>query len=122
MAHDLYTDADGNGLRRLRIPPVLHDERKMVFIDRLQLDVEAGLGLTSGQGSDPQITIRMSKTGGKTWGNLRSRDAGVHGAYDQRAIWHRCGAGRAMVPEISASDPIAHRWLDLYADVRQGSA
>jgi hypothetical protein len=27
-----------------------------------------------------------------------------------------------MVPELSSTDPIAWRWLDLYVDQRQGAA
>lgn len=122
MAHDLYTDSNGNGLRRMRIPPILSAEQKRVFVDRLQLHLEAGLGLTSGQGSDPQVLMRMSRDGGKTWGNQRTRDAGVQGDYDARPIWHNCGAGRNPVPEFVSSDPVPSRWLDLVADVRVGVA
>lgn len=122
MAHDLYTDSDGNGLRRLRIPPILSADQKRVFVDRLQLHVEPGLGLVSGQGSDPSVLMRMSRNGGKTWGSQRSRSAGVLGDYDARAIWHNCGAGRNPVPEFVMSDPIPWRVLDLIADVRPGAA
>jgi hypothetical protein len=122
MASDLYTDADGDVLRRMRIPPILADEQKRLFVDRLQLHLEPGLGLTSGQGSDPSVLMRMSKTGGKIWGNQRTRSAGVQGAYGQRVIWNNCGSGRNMVPELVATDPVAWRWLDLIADVRRAAA
>ena len=122
MAHDLYTDSDGNGLRRLRVPPILSNEQKRVFVDRLQLHVEAGLGLTTGQGSDPQILMRMSRNGGRTFGNQRTRTSGAQGQYDTRLIWQNCGASRNPVPEFVSSDPVATRWLDLLADVRAGAA
>lgn len=122
MSHDLYTDSDGAGLRRLRVPPILANEQNRMFIDRLQLHVEAGLGLTSGQGSNPQILMSMSRNGGRTYGNQRSRSSGVQGDYDARLIWMNCGAGRNPVPMFSSSDPVPTRWLDLLADVRPGSA
>lgn len=122
MAADLYTDADGSGLRRLRVPPLLTADQKRIFVDRLQLHVETGLGLTSGQGSDPSVLMRMSRNGGKTWGNQRSRSSGAQGEYDARLIWHNCGAGRNPVPEFVSSDPVPTRWLDLVADVRVGAA
>jgi len=122
MASDLFTDADGEILRRMRTPPILADEQKRLFIDRLQLHLEPGLGLTTGQGSDPQVLMRMSKTGGKIFGNQRARSAGVQGDYGQRLVWHNCGSGRNMVPELVATDPVAWRWLDLIADVRRAAA
>ena len=122
MASDLYTDADGDELRRMRIPPILASEQKRIFVDKLQLHAEPGLGLTTGQGSNPQVLMRMSRNGGKTWGNTRTRSTGALGAYDKRVIWQNCGAGRNMVPEFTATDPVATRWLDLIADVREGAA
>ena len=122
MAHDLYADSDGEGLARLRVPPILANEQKRMFIDRLQLHVEAGLGLTTGQGRNPQILMSMSRNGGRTYGIERSRSSGVQGDYDARLIWMNCGAGRNPVPMFSSSDPVPTRWLDLIADVRAGAA
>ena len=122
MGITLLSDAGGDLIRRLRIPPILSNEQKRLFIDRLQLHVQPGVGLTSGQGSDPQIIMRMSKTGGKIWGNERTRDVGVQGDYDKRVIWDRCGSGRNMVPEISCTDPVDWALFDLTADVRVGAA
>lgn len=117
-----YTDADSALIRRLRVPPILEKEHKRLTVDRLELVVEPGLGLVSGQGSDPQVVMALSKDGGKTWGNERSRSAGVRGAFGQRLQWHRCGSGRMPVPQFWATDPVPTRWLDLIADVRLGAA
>lgn len=116
------TDADGDLIRRMRIPALLSNEQKRLFLDRLQLQVEPGLALSSGQGSDPLAMLRVSGNGGKTWSNERTRSAGAQGDYDAQLIWDRCGSGRNLVPELSATDPIAWRWLDLLADVRAGAA
>lgn len=122
MGIDLYADADGDYLRRLRTPPILSQEQKRLFVDRLQLHVQPGIGLSSGQGSDPLVLMRMSRTGGQVWGNQRSRSAGVLGDYDARLIWNNCGAGRNMVPEFTMTDPVDWQLLDLIADVRVGAA
>jgi len=116
------TDADGDLLQRVRIPPLLENEDKRIYIDRLRLKAETGLGLVSGQGSDPQVLLQMSRNGGKTWGNQRSRSAGVAGAYDTRITWHKCGSGMNPVPRFTMTDPIPWRLLDLFADVRRGAA
>lgn len=115
-------DADGADIRRLRIPPLLPSQQQRLFVDRLTLHAEPGVGLTTGQGSDPQVMLRMSRNAGATWGNQRSRSAGVQGAYDTRLIWNNCGSGRNLVPEFTATDPVVTRWLDLFVDVRQGAA
>lgn len=122
MASDLSTDADGNGLRRLRIPPALERDRKRVFLDSLELVLEPGLGLVSGQGSDPSVMLRLSRDGGKTWGNQRTRSAGVLGQYSTRTRWLRCGSGRRLVPEVVCSDPIPWRLLDLTFSAREAAA
>lgn len=111
---DLATDASSVLIRRMRIPPVLEHVDKKTQIPGLQLDLEAGLGLTSGQGSDPRVSLRMSKDGSKTWGNERYRSAGTQGQYTKRVIWRRCGQGWKMVPEIVVSDPIPWRMKDLH--------
>lgn len=117
-----YTDAEGALIRRVRVPPLLDREEKRIFLDRMRLHLESGLGLTSGQGEDPQIIMRLSRTGGKTWGNERSRSAGIQGAYGVRPTWNACGSGQDLVPEFSMTDPIPWRLLDLYADLRMGAA
>lgn len=119
---DSCVDADGEYIRRLRIPPLLPSEQQRLFIDRLTLHAEPGLGLTTGQGSDPQVMLEMSRNGGKTYGNQRSRSSGEQGEYDKRLIWNRCGSGRNPVPRFTATDPVPTRWLDLIANVRKGAA
>jgi hypothetical protein len=116
------TDAEGALIRRLRIPPLLAKGQKRIFLGKLQLVMETGLGLSSGQGSDPQVNLRVSGDAGKTWSNTRTRSAGVEGAYNARVEYFNCGSGRNMVPEITVSDPIPWRLIDLEYEARVGAA
>lgn len=75
-------------------------------IDSFQLDIETGVGLTTGQGSDPQVMLRISRDGGRTFGNERWRTIGAKGKYKTRVIWRKCGRGRDFVFELSGSDPV----------------
>lgn len=118
MAVDLYRDADGDVIRRERIPPHLFQEDRRMVIDRLQLYCDVGLGLVSGQGSTPQVSVQQSADGGHTWGSERWRSAGVLGDYTQRVEWHRCGSGRDVAHRFVVTDPIAWRLLDCYVDAR----
>ena len=114
--------ADGNLIRRLRRGPAIQSDQERMFIDRMQVYFEPGLGLVTGQGSDPEVMLRLSRDGGKTWGNTRTRTAGALGQYRTRIDYFRCGSGRSIVPEITVTDPIPWRLIDMYADVRRGTS
>ena len=108
------SELDGSAIRRLRRGPIMVNENKRIPIRRFEVLVEPGLGLQTGQGSDPQMMFRASNDGGKTWGNERSVSVGRAGEYRRRAFVTRLGSPRLWVPEISVSDPIPYRLIDAY--------
>lgn len=118
MGVDLTSDVDGAVLRRMRRAPHLFNENKQVFFDRLEVHLETGLGLSSGQGSDPQAMLRWSNDGGQTWGSERWVSAGIEGAYSARVKWHKLGMARDRVFELVVSDPIPWRLVDAFLDLR----
>jgi hypothetical protein len=120
MSSDLGTDVGGGPIRRLRRPSGLWRENQRLFISDFEVYLETGLGLPLGQGSDPQIGLRISTDGGKTWGAERFRSAGALGQYGTRVNWTRCGSGRHWTPELVVSDPIP--WRVLGAGVTLGGA
>lgn len=75
----------------------------------LQLDIDAGVGTNSGQGSDPQVMLRWSDDGGHTWSNEHWLPIGKIGEYYRRVIWRRLGMTlkiRDRVYEVSMTDPV----------------
>ena len=75
----------------------------------LQLDCETGVGLSTGQGDNPQVMLRWSDDGGHTWSNEHWRSLGAIGVYGQRVIWRRLGMTtklRDRVYEVSGTDPV----------------
>jgi hypothetical protein len=121
MSTDLFTDVDGKGLRRQRIPPILQSEQRRVFLDRFQLHCDVGVGLLSGQGDDPQVMLQLSRDGGITWGSERWRSAGKMGEYLHRAQWWRLGSGRNLLPSVTMTDPVPWRILDAYINIKGGA-
>lgn len=114
LTHDTLYDVDDRPVRRLRRPPALwaHDGR--LFVSEFEVALEPGLGLVSGQGSDPQVALRISRDAGKTFGHERSRSAGTIGQYTHRTTWSRCGSvkkGSAFQPEIIMTDPTPYRLM-----------
>jgi hypothetical protein len=118
MASDLGFDADARPLRRLRRPPSLWADNERLFVSLFAIDLEPGLGLATGQGSDPQMMLRISRDGGKTWGSERWRSAGAIGKYETRTQWVRCGSARHWVPEVVVSDPIPWRLTGARVEVK----
>lgn len=113
MGSELPLDMAGAGIRRVRRAPAISAENKRIFYSLFELDVEPGLG-TSGQGEDPQVMLRLSNDGGKTWGTEMLRGAGKTGEFFKRVRWNRLGSGRRRVFEVSVSDPIPWRLTGAY--------
>src|SRR3989442_11056684 len=59
--------------------------------DNLVLQGARGVGLASGQGSDPVVEMRYSDDQGRTWRHWRAASLGKTGEYGRRAVWQRLG-------------------------------
>lgn len=116
---DYYTDAGGGVIRRVRRGPTLSFENQRLFMSSFSLDLEPGLGTQTGQGANPQVMMRMSNDGGKTWGSELWRAAGAAGKYGQRVIWNRLGSARRRCIEVSVTDPIPWRVTSAYVEMAQ---
>lgn len=102
---DTYTE-NGATIRRLATSPVVQADGRRMLHARLEVQVESGAGLLSGQGEDPQAMLRWSDDGGRTWGNDHWASMGAQGQYSRRVQWRRMGASRNRVYELSISDPV----------------
>jgi hypothetical protein len=115
-----YTEY-GNPLRMLARSVEQHHDRGRLFIGRFELDVEAGVGLTAGQGSDPQIMLRKSTDGGRTWSLPQLwRSMGMIGAYRTRCRWMKQGSARQIMWEVSIVDPVFRCIIAAHADIEMG--
>jgi hypothetical protein len=98
----------------------IYAENRLAFHDRLEIVLETGVGLTSGQGSDPEIMLSYSDDGGITWTSLPNRKLGQIGEYRKRVVWHRLGAARQRVYRCAISDPVKVAVTDTQILVRGG--
>ena len=96
--------------------PVITENRERMFIHSLQILMEVGQGLTSGQGSDPMIRIRMSDDGGRSWDNFRDEPVGKMGEYIQRVKSDLWGSSYDPCFEFWFSEPIPRKFLQLFAE------
>ncbi len=114
LSHDVYTDVESREIRRYRRSPVLINEHHRVSVNRLELLMDTGIGTGSGQGADPVVTMRVSRDGGRTWGNEHTAKAGKQGDYWRRVYWRMLGMGRDWAFEFVFSDPVPWRLSALY--------
>ncbi len=115
-----YTEY-GNTMPMLARSVNQHHDRQRIFVGRLELDVQAGVGLTAGQGSNPQIMLRKSVDGGETWSDYQLwRSMGKIGKTLQRLRWMKQGSGHQMMWEITITDPVFRCIIAAHADIEVG--
>jgi hypothetical protein len=121
MDSDVGTDVGGLAVRRMRRAPCLVSSGlTRNFFSAFELDLEVGLGLTSGQGSNPQVMLRYSNDGGRTWSREMWRSAGKRGAYQTSVKWNRLGSSkRGRVFEVTMTDPVPWRITNAYVHFAQ---
>lgn len=102
---DTY-DEDGAAIERIMIAPPLSNEPTGLIVHELFLDMETGVGLTSGQGSDPIVLLSWSDDDGRTWSNERDMSMGALGNYRVRAKATRLGRAYNRSFRFRISDPV----------------
>lgn len=107
----VYTEAGSTmkWLRSWRALPTGQNDLKRTTQHSLQLDCQTGVGLATGQGSDPQVMLRWSDDGGHTWSSEHWKSMGRMGQFGYRTIWRRLGMTlkiRDRVYEVSGTDPV----------------
>jgi hypothetical protein len=105
LGRSYYTD-DGQPIRRIRRAPHIVSDLQRQYFHELQIQFQPGVGLSTGQGEDPQAMLRWSNDGGSTWSNEYWTSIGKQGKYQNRAIWRRLGWSRDKIFEVSISDPV----------------
>ena len=100
-----YTD---NGDTILREVVTRHGslDFNVFTIDEFYLDMDTGIGLQSGQGSAPIITVEVSKDNGRTFSTPRQLQVGAVGAYRNRVVSRRFGSSRDFVFRFRMTDPV----------------
>jgi hypothetical protein len=102
-----YADNGDEMPMEVQTKHIWHDD-KYVGISRVQIDIESGSGLITGQGSQPVMDLQVSKDGGRSFYSVGFSSMGAIGQYTTRVVWNSLGAARDWVLKLRVTDPI-HR-------------
>lgn len=118
---NIYTD-NGNPIRRLRSAPHISDDLEYIYHKRFILDMQTGVGLTTGNIADvdPAMVLQWSDDGGYTWSNEHSRTVGKIGNYRKRAIWRMLGRSRDRVYRAIYTAATQYFVIAAHLDVEKG--
>lgn len=104
-------------------PPIFDPGGGRVFNSMLEIDVQNGVGIATGQGSDPQIMLDYSDDGGNTWSAPELwRGMGKIGQYEVRLQWDRLGSFYQRIYRLQISDPVMRTVMAARANLRVGEA
>lgn len=117
---DVFTD-NGALIPRIRSCPHLSDpDYRWQIFDSLQIDMQTGVGLASGQGSDPKAMLQWSTDGGYSWSNELWASIGRIGERRTRVKWRRLGRSRDRVFKVTITDPVRVAIVGASVQVRTG--
>ena len=121
---EVCTEVDGTGIRRQRRFRAMADNQSghYLFYRNLQIDAQTGVGLATGQGSDPQLQISWSRDSGYTWAATQWTSLGAQGQYAYRAMIRGIlGRARNLVIDLVCSEPVPFRLIQGFVDVEEGT-
>jgi len=117
-----FTD-NGNTLVRERRSPHIAKNKKRMFHESFQLDMETGVGTDgTNQGNYPQAMLQWSDDAGHSWSNEHWAAIGPIGSRLTRVIWRRLGQARDRVYRVRISDPVKVTFIGAEIDVTEGAA
>jgi len=118
---DSVYDDDGVAILREITSRHIRVDGNEFGISELVVEMETGVGLSSGQGSDPQIMMQYSIDGGRTFGAEDWHTIGAVGEYETQIIWDRLGSARDFVFRFKMTDPVPFYMQSAQAVVSPGT-
>jgi hypothetical protein len=115
-----YTDNGTPIVREIISKTIFAGANKRIAVHRIGIDCETGDGLATGQGSDPQMMMQVSKDSGRTWGNEIWVSMGKIGEFVRRAFWTRLGSAYFWTFRWRITDPVkvVFTFTDAESEVR----
>ena len=121
---DVYTENGATIIRTRDSAPIhgglLNAPSKNLWMNRFELLMETGVGILSGQGSDPVVMLSFSDDGGRTFSNELWGKIGKLGQFQWRVEWFSLGQFKNRIIRIRVSDPVAVAIFSAAAEIEVG--
>lgn len=108
-------------IRRMRRFALPFDRQFWMYVSRIEFTIQPGVGNTNPPGASPEIEVRFSGNGGKTWGDIITVDAGEIGEFFARPVINRIGKLRNGYCEIAVSDPVLWAFMEATIDAEEST-
>lgn len=116
------TTEDGVNVDRSFTTPYFFDLDNPYTFDRIELDMDTGVGNVTGAGSQPVAFLSWSDDYGHVFSNEYPADIGRQGEYAYKAEWLATGTGTKRCLRYRINDPVKVRIAGIYANVQKGTA
>lgn len=123
LSDSVYTDL-GETIQRVRVLPPVNSFKlglgagKRLLMSKAKVILQTGVGLASGQGSDPQIMVQYSDDGGQVWSTERWLDVGRMGQFDVKSEFWEMKSFYDIQFKITVSDPVFSSLQNMSLDVK----
>ena len=115
--NDNVFDEYGETIKREKTTQPFRQVDEAQFWDHLEVRMESGVGLASGQGSNPTIRMKFSDDGARTFSSEFSRSFGKVGEYTKRTVWRRQGrVPMDRVLTLTCTDPVKCNLLSAHVN------
>jgi hypothetical protein len=119
---DTYTN-NSEELQRTRVTASINGDLlgakgKRIQMSRMELIMETGVGLVSGQGDNPRIMIEASYDGGRSWSHGAWARTGRLGEFVIKVEWFSLRTFLDMMIRVSTSDPVNYSIYSGTIDIR----
>lgn len=115
---DVFTD-NATDIRRMAISPVIHADRKRLYMRNMELDCETATGNAS---AEVEIALTWSDDGGRTF-SVTAPIRGLGKSYEtiKRIVWRRLGCFRQRIFRIVTTSAFRSVVIAAHAEVEQGA-
>jgi hypothetical protein len=111
----------GDAVKRQCVTSPFSQNGNKIFAGEFEATFQAGVGLTTGQGSNPVAIMDFSDDGGHTFSSDFKRSIGKIGEYGHETVWHRQGRfPNSRSIRLTVTDPVNANLIRLAATPELG--
>lgn len=113
---DAYTE-NGATIKREIIGTTMFKNFARMNLNKFLVMMDTGVGIATGQGSDPKMVGRFSIDGGKTYTNELWQSIGAEGSFLTEVFWTKFGQGRSFIAKLNYSEPTKFHIVGAFVEV-----